>query len=395
MLKKYHLCVLAMSVLSCNIYANQGATFAWSTEDGAKSIQIGGFVRTNYRDEHWESKNNGKFLFDNARLNIKGKYDQFYLDTSYAFQDDHKRSIEHAWVGYKPNDHQDFQAGIIYKPFGIYPFPQHAWSFQIPFFLGFADSVAPGIGWKNSQQDYDFNLAYMPIMSGSSIRYSPEVGAADDLKNVLPSQMQYLNEKRNQVNVRLAKKLDLAIGKQEFGISGAYSQLHNKATDKDGSYYALGLHTINHYQKWDLQTSVIHYKYDAKNPVGVDSDRVLMQSNGLTPAYFIASEGTIGIFNIGYTQPVSTKYFPNLKSVKFYNDYSILWKDRSDWSNSQMDTFGVLFNAMPFMIWIDGSVGKNVNALGGAKNSTGYTSTNSDYSNDWKFRWNINIGYNF
>jgi len=122
MLKKYHLCVLAMSVLSCNIYANQGAPFAWSTEDGAKSIQIGGFVRTNYRDEHWESKNNGKFLFDNARLNIKGKYDQFYLDTSYAFQDDHKRSIEHAWVGYKPNDHQDFQAGIIYKPFGIYPY---------------------------------------------------------------------------------------------------------------------------------------------------------------------------------------------------------------------------------------------------------------------------------
>ncbi|MGO3383811.1 MAG: hypothetical protein ACTIMQ_03510, partial [Acinetobacter guillouiae] len=74
---------------------------------------------------------------------------------------------------------------------------------------------------------------------------------------------------------------------------------------------------------------------------------------------------------------------------------SVLWKDKAGWDRSQMDTFGVQFNAMPFLIWVDGSVGKNVNVLGGAKNSTGYTSTNSDYSNDWKFRWNINVGYNF
>lgn len=396
MLKKAHLYLLASSILSINAYAdNPVSTFQWATEDGTKAIQFSGFIRANYRDEHWDSDNNGKVLFDNARLNIKGKYNQLYLDTSYAFQPDHKRSIEHAFVGYKPNENNDIQAGIIYKPFAIYPFPEHAWTFQIPFFLGFADSVAPGISWKNSTQDYDFTAAYMPIMSSGNIRYAPEAGSADDLDFVLPNQQQYLNEKRNQVNVRFAKKMDLEFGKQEFGVSGAYSQLHNKTTDKDGHYSAIGLHALNNYQKWDFQTSAIHYQYDAKNPAGVDNDRILMQSNGLTPAYFVAAEGTIGMFNVGYTQPVTTKYLPNLKSVKFYNDYSILWKEKSDWADSQMDTFGVQFNAMPFLIWVDGSFGKNVNALGGAKNSTGYTSANSDYSNDWKFRWNINIGYNF
>ena len=396
MLKKGHLYLLATSVLSVNAYAdNWSSPFQWATADGSKAIQVGGFIRGNYRDEHWESDNNGKVLFDNARLNIKGKYNQLYLDTSYAFQDDHKRSIEHAFVGYKPNENNDIQAGIIYKPFAIYPFPEHAWTFQIPFFLGFADSVAPGISWKNSNQDYDFTAAYMPIMSSGNIRYAPEAGSADDLDFVLPNQQQYLNEKRNQVNVRFAKKMDLEFGKQEFGVSGAYSQLHNKTTDKDGHYSAIGLHALNNYQKWDFQTSAIRYQYNAKNPVGVDNDRILMQSNGLTPAYFVAAEGTIGMFNVGYTQPVTTKYLPNLKSVKFYNDYSILWKEKSDWADSQMDTFGVQFNAMPFLIWVDGSFGKNVNALGGAKNSTGYTSANSDYSNEWKFRWNINIGYNF
>lgn len=396
MLKKGHLYLLATSVLSVNAYAdNWSSPFQWATADGSKAIQVGGFIRGNYRDEHWESDNNGKVLFDNARLNIKGKYNQLYLDTSYAFQDDHKRSIEHAFVGYKPNENNDIQTGIIYKPFAIYPFPEHAWTFQIPFFLGFADSAAPGISWKNITQDYDVTMAYMPIMSSGNIRYAPEAGSADDLDFVLPNQQQYLNEKKNQVNIRLAKKFDTEFGKQEVGVSGAYSQLHNKTTDKDGHYSAIGLHALNNYQKWDFQTSAIRYQYNAKNPVGVDNDRILMQSNGLTPAYFVAAEGTIGMFNVGYTQPVTTKYLPNLKSVKFYNDYSILWKEKSDWADSQMDTFGVQFNAMPFLIWVDGSFGKNVNALGGAKNSTGYTSANSDYSNEWKFRWNINIGYNF
>lgn len=56
-----------------------------------------------------------------------------------------------------------------------------------------------------------------------------------------------------------------------------------------------------------------------KNPEGLNNDQILMQANGITPAYFVAAEGTIGSFNIGYTQPVQTKYFPNLKTVKFYN----------------------------------------------------------------------------
>jgi hypothetical protein len=396
MLKKSYLVVMMGILTSVQaLAATQDTPFKWQTEDGAKSIEVGGFIRANYRDEHWESENNGKVLFDNARLNVKGKYDQFYLDTSYAFQDDHKRSIEHAFVGYKVDAQNDVQAGIIYKPFAIYPFPEHAWTFQIPFFLGFADSVAPGISWKNSNKDYDFTLAYMPIMSNGSIRYAPEAGSADDLDYVLPSQKAYVNEKRNQVNIRVAKKFDYEFGKQEFGVSGAVSQLHNKATDDDGHYFAVGLHALNNYGKWDFQTSAIHYQYDSKNPEGVDDHKILMQSNGLTPAYFVASEGTIGIFNVGYTQPVSTKYFPNLKTVKFYNDYSVLFKENSDWDASHMDTFGVQFNAMPFLIWVDGSVGKNVNSLGGAKNSTGYTSANSEYSGDWKFRWNINIGYNF
>jgi hypothetical protein len=47
-------------------------------------------------------------------------------------------------------------------------------------------------------------------------------------------------------------------------------------TDKDGKYYAVGLHTENNYKRFNLQSSVIHYQYDAKNPDGVNSDMTLM-----------------------------------------------------------------------------------------------------------------------
>ena len=127
MLKKSYLVLIMGAFTSVQARAaTQGSPFKWQTEDGTKSLEVGGFIRANYRDERWDSENNGKVLFDNARLNVKGKYDQFYLDASYAFQDDHKRSIEHAFVGYKVDEHNDVQAGIIYKPFAIYPFPEHA-----------------------------------------------------------------------------------------------------------------------------------------------------------------------------------------------------------------------------------------------------------------------------
>ncbi len=47
------------------------------------------------------------------------------------------------------------------------------------------------------------------------------------------------------MNTRIVRKLETDFGKQEFGVSGAIAQLHNKVTDKDGKYYAVGLHTEN------------------------------------------------------------------------------------------------------------------------------------------------------
>lgn len=60
-------------------------------------------------------------------------------------------------------------------------------------------------------------------------------------------------KKQNKLNTRVVRKFgNEQVGKHEVGLSGAVAQLHNKITDKDGSYYAAGLHSISNYQRWNL-----------------------------------------------------------------------------------------------------------------------------------------------
>ena len=130
-----------------------------------------------------------------------------------------------------------------------------------------------------------------------------------------------------------------------------------------------------------------------ENPEGVNGDMTLMGANGLTPAYFIASEGTVSSLNIAYTLPVQNT--GKLKAIRFYNDYSYLDKERSDWAASQMNTTGAMFIASPFMVWADYTWGKNANIIGGGTNGTGFSSATSENSEKCMYRVNLNIGFSF
>ena len=374
----------------------QSSALEWKSEDETDSIKLGGVVRLNQRYENWEGPNDGfgKLYFDIFRVDVKGKFDDAYFNASYLFQDQEKRSIEKAYVGYNLDQQNSLEAGFVYKPFAIYPYPQNGWTYHIPFFLGYGNNIAPGLNWNFHNQDWDVKLGYYPEMLATNLRYSPESATYDDLAdNAFPSQKAYQNEKRHQFNTRIVRKLDTKVGKQEVGVSGAIAQLHNKTTDKNGQYYAVGVHSDNNYKRFNLQSSVIHYQYDAKNPDGVNNDMTLMGNNGFTPAYFIASEATVASLNLAYTLPMQN--MGKLKAIRFYNDYSYMDKKRDDWSDSQRNTTGMMFIASPFMVWADYTWGKNANIIGGAMNSTGFSSTVSPYSDQWLYRINLNLGFSF
>lgn len=376
----------------------EGDPLLWKNEEGTQSFKVGGVLRFNHRYEQWDTSSNrglGKLDFDIFRIDLKGKWEDAYLDASYVIQDQEKTSIEKAYVGYKLSENQKIDAGFVYKPFALYPYPQNGWTYHIPFFLGYGNNAAPGINWSYNNPEWDVQLGYYPRMLQTNLRFSPESASYDDLSaNHLPFQAAYQNEKQNQFNTRIVRKFGHdEIGKHELGLSGAVAQLHNKTTNKDGRYYAAGLHSNSYYQRWNIQSSVIHYQYDAKNPEGINNDMTLMGANGLTPAYFIASEGTVASLNLAYTLPIEN--MGKLKAIRFYNDYSYLDKERSDWAASQMNTTGAMFIASPFMLWADYTWGKNANIIGGASNGTGFTSASSENSDKWMYRVNLNIGVSF
>lgn len=369
---------------------------SWRSTDGNSSLDIGGALRLNYRDEDWQTtENNGRLLFDTFRLDVQARYQNLYSDLGYWFQDDGKRSIDRGFVGYRLNGQSTLQLGAPFKPFGLEPYPQFGWSYHIPFFLGYGSSAGSGLKYSHKDTDWDVQLAYFPRMLPSGIRYSPEVGRYADLNDnaIAAVQARQDNEKRNQLNARIARTFSVDDWKTELGASLATAQLYNASTRDNGDYWAAGLHAVIKHGPWTLTSQAIGYQFDPKNPGGVSKDSVLMGGNGLTPAYLIASRASVASLNLGYD--IDTPGLGQLKRIKLYNDYSHMRKDKRDWDDSQMYTVGAQFLALPVMAWLDLTWARNANPYGGAENGSGFTSTTSSGSNQWYYRTNINIGYYF
>ncbi|TBV03538.1 hypothetical protein [Phytopseudomonas dryadis] len=366
------------------------------SDDGNSSLDIGGALRMNYRDEDWETtENNGRFLFDTFRVDVQATHHDLFAEVGYWFQDDGKRSIDRGFVGYRFNETSSLQLGAPFKPFGLEPYPQFGWSYHIPFFLGYGVSAGAGAKYIYKDQDWHIQAGYFPRMMPSDIRYSPEVGRFSDLDDNAIAFIHGAqdNEKRDQLNLRVARDFAGDGWKTEVGASLAASRLYNATTRDDGDYWAAGLHAVINRGNWHVTTQGIRYAFDPKNPAGISDASVLMGTNGLTPAYLIAAKASVVSFNVGYD--VATPNLGMLKKLRFYNDYSRMFKDESGWDDSQMYTAGVQFFAMPIMGWLDFTWGKNANPYGGAENGTGFTSTTSSGSNDWYLRTNLNIGYYF
>ncbi len=369
---------------------------SWRSDSGDSSLDIGGALRTNYRDEHWDTtENNGRFLFDTFRLDVQATYKSLYSDIGYWFQDDGKRSIDRGFVGYRLNANANLQLGAPFKPFGLEPYPQFGWSYHLPFFMGYASSAGTGLKYSYKDQDWDVQLGFFPRMLPSDIRYSPEVGRYADLKDnaITFTQSRQDNEKRNQLNARVARTFNSDGWKTEIGASLVTAQLYNATNKDDGDYWAAGVHAIINKGLWTVTSQAIRYEYDPENPTGVSKDSVLMGGNGLTPAYLIASKASLASVNVGYD--IYTPTLGQLKKVKLYTDYSRMMKDKSTWDDSQMFTVGAQFLAMPVIAWVDFTWARNANPYGGAENGSGFTNTSSVGSNEWYGRTNVNIGYYF
>ena len=214
------------------------------------------------------------------------------------------------------------------SPFGLEPYPQFGWSYHIPFFLGYGVSAGSGAKYVYKDADWHVQAGYFPRMLPGGVRYSPEVGRYADLDDnaVAAIHSRQDNEKRDQLNLRVARNLAGDGWKSELGASLAASRLYNATTRDDGRYWAAGLHGVLNAGNWTFSGEAIRYAFDPKNPAGVSDDVVLMGTNGLTPAYLMAARASVASFNVAYDVP--TPNLGMLKKLRFYNDYSRMFRTR-------------------------------------------------------------------
>lgn len=351
-------------------------------EEPAKDIDIGGALRVNYSYQSFNDESEAKrgdLAFDIFRLDIDGTYNDILLSLQYRWYS-YQDVIHHGWIGYNFTEEFQGQLGVTQVPFGILPFASHNWWFGVPYYVGLEDDYDMGIKFLYEDDPWDLQFAFFKNGEWANAskleRYSYDIVKAEG----------QFNEETNQVNARLAYTLDHGdFGSTEIGVSGQWGQLRNSESDDEGDHWAGAAHLNGFYGPFNLMLQAAYYENDPKNPPGVDDDVVIM--GAFADSFPVAAEGALYLAGLSYDVPVE---WGPVNKLTFYNDYSILVKEKDGFEDSQINTLGALISANPVFTYVDLIMGKNMLYLGGPDDSLA-----AGEDGDWETRFNINVGYYF
>ncbi len=363
-------------------------------------LDVGGAFRFNYNYRSWDADagglrdEHGEYDFDTFRVNIDFDEDPWlgsfeYRYYNYRGSDLHfTHFLHHGWIGYRFDDTEQIQAGVHRVPFGILPYASHNWFFALPYYVGLEDDYDLGFKYIKDTDEWNFQAAYYISDEGTyygeskdSARYSYDVVETSTLSGGSG------NEERNQFNIRIAKKIEHNKDwTSELGVSTQYGLIPNEDTDDTGTHYALGAHLNSDYGPWNLMLEAIRYEYNLENPAGQPGNIVTMGAYDFP--YKVANRANM--FVAGLARDIKVDWGP-IKEITIYNDYSILVKDESDFSDSQQNITGFSFALNRWFVYVDYAIGKNHPYFGPAFND----GLASGGASEWETRFNINVGYYF
>jgi hypothetical protein len=361
-------------------------------------LRIGGAVRVNYIYKDWDEdfKGPGEFAFDTARVNLDLEADPLIGSFEYRyyrdkFADGHDYSmLHHGWLGWKFGDHHERQGGVMKVPFGILPYASHNWFFQLPYYVGLEDDYDLGIKYVGDYGPWNVQAAYYFRDEGhwdgdsdDSARYSYD----------LVREGTEGNAERNQLNLRVAYTIQHEEDySTELGFSAMVGRVsNNNPLGGSGDRQAFAVHLSGNYDRWNVMLQAIRYDFDVENDPNLDAspDGSFVTVGAYDASYRIASEATIYTAGLAYTLPVD---WGAIKSLTFYNDFSLMTKDASGFRDSLQNVIGCGIDANPFYIYIDVAMGRNHPWLGGDW-TDGLAS--GGVGTGWNTRFNINIGFYF
>lgn len=372
------------------------STYSRNIEDKSDSLRFGGAVRFNAFIKNFEESEkalDAAAQFDVFILSADAHKSGFDASVQYRFYPESKTHfLRHAYVGYGIDSQWYAKLGIFQKPFGIADYASHNWFFQLPYYLGFEDREAMGIGFSNEQDNWKFDIAYFrqaapggPIRGDDSGvgngRYSYAIvnttGIVDG--TTVAANIRELDQFNTRVRYRLTETIEL-------GASIQLGRIYNATLDKSDWGTNWVAHMVYGHNSWSFKGEIVGYNYSARSDEGEKLDAVQMAAYG--SAYDVAARGTIYVAGLAYSIPVNRKL---VNSITTYVDYAYLDKGISGYHGTHHLVPGVMILSGPIYTYIDYAMGKNQPWF--SSSFTGLAEGESDAR--WNGRFNINIGYYF
>ncbi|MEX0811933.1 MAG: hypothetical protein WD048_06930 [Chitinophagales bacterium] len=349
-------------------------------------VDLGGALRFNYNMSSWKSaqqKRGGDFGYDIFRINAEVKYKGVYLNAEYRL---YSRAfgggvLKQGWIGYPFKENHEIQLGLAQVPFGIQRYNSHNWFFSLAYYFGLEDDHDMGLKYIYKNEKIDFHFAYFKGAEELSFGNKSEHSFSRYSYDVVGR-----NKEANQLNGKFVYKLGDKV-KNKLGISGQYGGLFNLDTEKYGNHYAFAGHYEMDYKSWNIKAQAIYCSHNPANADGELRDRVTMAAYGFP--YEVAANFALYTLGVSKTIPVN---WGSISSLQFYNDFSFMDKDKSDFEDSFMNVTGILVSAGNVYTYIDYAAGYNHSWLGG-NFVDDFSVGNSDAK--WEARFNINFGYYF
>ena len=362
-------------------------------------LKLNGAIRARYDYSFDYAENISKLSFDTFRLGLEYDSPTLFGAAQYrfyggAFPYDNTRQIGRinfpvfAWLGYKLDDKNRIIAGLNQIPFGLLPYTTAAFYQSMVNAIGLEDVHNFGARYMLQTGPLDVQVGFYPVDGGDWAGTSRD--AARYTVNAVHADQSLAggsnNRERNMLVGRLAYTLQQTErARNELGISGLYSTLHNADTNRNGHRTAYAAHYAGQFAALGVRAEVGRQNMSARNPAAVGNSMITF--GAYDGSYNVAAKGNFLSAEISYELPWT---LGPINKVTPYLNYSAFMKDRSDFRDSRRLIAGAHFNAGPLFIQTELRFGRN-------DPMTGDYSNGAAAGGDGKLKrvFYANIGYYF
>ena len=346
-------------------------------------VRFSGALRVSFSNtDYYNNENRGGDLdFDLFRLAVDAKKEDVILSAQIRFFQ-YMYAIHHGWIGYALNNKDEVHFGIVPMPFGITPYNSNNFFFSANYYLGLEDTQAAGTHYAHKSKSLDFDIGFYKnddmggvdgYVENRNKSYTYSI-TGTDLNSTTNTPATALGE-HNTISSRIAYKTK-GDNNFEIGLSGLYGEIES-SNNTVGDRYAYALHTVINIS--DLNIKLQASQYDIR----LDNKKEIIAVGAYAWNDTIASRTTSYTAHLAYTFHTGLS---SLKSIKIYNDYSMLTNKSGDLKDTVMHVPGLSFGMGDMYLYCDYIMGKNMPFIG--SNMT----QNSDI---YYKRFNLNVGYYF